>query len=51
VLDALGQVANGIPTSDLTVGMRMKLVAETLYEDDAKEYVVWKWTPAERSRS
>ena len=47
----LGQVASGIATSDLKVGMRMKLVAETLYSDDAKEYVVWKWSPAERSRS
>ena len=48
----LGQVANGVATGDLTVGMRMKLVAETLYSDDAKEYLVWKWSPAgERSRS
>ena len=37
---------------DFGAGMRMKLVAERLYEDDDKEYVVWKWTPAaERSRS
>ena len=47
----LGQVASGIPVTELKVGMRMKLVAETLYSDDAKEYLVWKWTPAERSRS
>ena len=31
--------------------MRMKLVAETLYSDDAKDYVVWKWAPIEGSRS
>lgn len=47
----LGQVAKDVPTTDLKVGMRMKLVAETLYSDDANEYVVWKWTPADRSRS
>lgn len=47
----LGQVASDVPTTELKVGMRMKLVAETLYSDDDKEYVVWKWTPAERSRS
>ena len=48
----LGQVANGIATDALQVGMRMKLVAEPLYSDDAKDYVVWKWAPAaERSRS
>ena len=44
----LGQVASGTTTGDLQVGMRMKLVAETLYADDAKEYVVWKWAPAAR---
>jgi uncharacterized OB-fold protein len=44
----LGQIASGVAVTDLTVGMRMKLVAETLYEDDAKEYVVWKWAPAAR---
>ena len=47
----LGQLASDVPTAELKVGMRMKLVAETLYSDDANEYVVWKWTPAERSRS
>ena len=41
----LGQVAHGVPTTDLKVGMRMKLVAETLYSDDAKDYLVWKWAP------
>ncbi len=47
----LGQVAHGVATADLKVGMRMELVAETLYSDDAKEYLVWKWTPAARSAS
>ncbi|MCC6765029.1 MAG: OB-fold domain-containing protein [Deltaproteobacteria bacterium] len=45
----LGQVANGVATADLKVGMRMDLVAETLYADDATEYLVWKWTPAASS--
>jgi uncharacterized OB-fold protein len=48
----LGQVAAGTAVGDLQVGMRMKLVAETLYSDDAKDYVVWKWAPAaDRSRA
>lgn len=50
----LGQVADGVAVADLAVGMRMTLVAETLYSDDAKDYLVWKWAPAagaERSRS
>jgi uncharacterized OB-fold protein len=42
----LGQVARGVATADLQVGMRMTLVAEPLYADDANEYLVWKWTPA-----
>jgi uncharacterized OB-fold protein len=42
----LGQVASGVATADLQVGMRMKLVAETLYGDEAKDYLVWKWAPA-----
>lgn len=42
----LGQVADGIQTGELQVGMPMKLVVETLYSDDTKEYMVWKWAPA-----
>ena len=47
----LGQVANGTATGDLKVGMRMKLVVETLYSDDAKDYLVWRWAPADGRRS
>ena len=48
----LGQVASGVgDRATSQVGMRMELVAETLYEDDAKEYVVWKWAPAAAPRS
>jgi uncharacterized OB-fold protein len=42
----LGQVAPGIPTSALAVGMRMDLVADPLYTDEEHEYLVWKWRPA-----
>jgi uncharacterized OB-fold protein len=41
----LGQVARGFPASDLRAGMPVELVLETLYEDDASEYLVWKWRP------
>ena len=41
----LGQVVPGVTVDDLTVGMEMELVLDTLYEDDENEYVVWKWKP------
>jgi uncharacterized OB-fold protein len=41
----LGQVVRGIAIADLKVGMPMELVIDTLYEDDAHEYTVWKWRP------
>ena len=41
----LGQVAGGYGVQDLTAGIEMKLVLETLYEDDDNRYVVWKWQP------
>ena len=44
----LGQVAPGADVSALAVGMRMELVADTLYADDEHEYLVWKWKPAAR---
>ena|SRR3712207_5540800 len=33
-------------TTDLHVGQDVELVVDRLYEDDEKEYVVWKWSPA-----
>ena len=42
----LGQVVRGVGASELAVGMEMELVLDTLYEDDAHEFVVWKWRPA-----
>ncbi len=41
----LGQVAAGVGVEQLKVGMEVELVLETLYEDDASEYLVWKWKP------
>jgi uncharacterized OB-fold protein len=41
----LGQVAKGVAHAELKAGMPVELVLETLYEDDASEYVVWKWKP------
>ena len=29
------------------LGMEMELVLDTLYEDDANEYVIWKWRPCD----
>ncbi len=41
----LGQVAGGFGVGDLKAGIEMKLVLDTLYEDDESRYVVWKWQP------
>ena len=41
----LGQVVPGIGPDALEVGMEMELVVDTLYEDDASQYLVWKWKP------
>ena len=42
----LGQCAAGIGPDQLAVGMEMELTVETLYRDDDRDYVVWKWRPA-----
>lgn len=41
----LGQMTKGTRAADLRLGMEVELVLETLFEDDANEYVVWKWKP------
>ena len=41
----LGQMAEGTEVSDLKAGMEVELVLERLYEDDASEYMVWRWKP------
>jgi uncharacterized OB-fold protein len=43
----LGQVVRGVATDRLRAGMDMELVLDTLYSDDANDYVVWKWRPAD----
>jgi uncharacterized OB-fold protein len=45
----LGQVARGVGTDQLEAGLEMELVLDTLYEDDANEYLIWKWRPASAS--
>jgi len=41
----LGQVVKGVGTDRLRAGMEMELVVETLYSDEANDYLVWKWRP------
>ena len=43
----LGQCTDGVGPDDLHVGMEMELAVDTLYSDDDREYLVWKWRPAE----
>ena len=41
----LGQVSSGVSIGDLSAGMKMELVIDSLYEDDENDYLVWKWRP------
>ncbi len=41
----LGQVARGVRTEQLAVGMEMEVTVETLFEDDAGVHEIWKWRP------
>ena len=41
----LGQVVSGVGIDALEVGMEMEVVLDTLFEDDASEYLIWKWRP------
>jgi len=36
---------SGVGTDRLRAGMEMELVLETLYSDEANDYIVWKWKP------
>ena len=41
----LGQVVAGVNAAAFQVGQEMELVLDTLFEDEAKQYIVWKWRP------
>lgn len=45
-LVVLGQMLKGTELSSMKIGMDVELRLETLYEDDDKEYITWKWAPA-----
>ncbi len=42
----LGQIVSGVEIADLSAGMDMELVIDTLFEDEEKTHLVWKWKPA-----
>jgi uncharacterized OB-fold protein len=44
----LGQVAEGFGVDDLEVGAKVELVVETLYSDDERDYLVYRWKPSGR---
>ena len=50
-LVVLGQVVPGVGVDDLQAGMEMELVLGTLFEDDEREVVVWKWRPVDGAPS
>jgi uncharacterized OB-fold protein len=41
----LGQVVEGVGVEDLSVGMPVELVMETLHETEEDVKVTWKWKP------
>ena len=41
----MGQVVGGVGVDELRVGQEVKLVVDSLFEDDDNEYLVWKWEP------
>ncbi|MGN6474925.1 MAG: Zn-ribbon domain-containing OB-fold protein [Mycobacteriales bacterium] len=41
----LGQIADGFGIDDLTVGTKVELVVETLYSDDERDCLVYRWKP------
>lgn len=44
-LVVLGQLAEGVGVDDVTVGDRVELVVEPLYELDGEEHLIWRWKP------
>jgi uncharacterized OB-fold protein len=43
----LGQVADGVDPANLSIGQEVEVTLGTLFEDDEREYLVWKWLPVE----
>ena len=41
----LGQAAAGVGTADLSVGARVELVVEPLYQVEGVDHLVWRWMP------
>jgi hypothetical protein len=44
-LVVMGQVVGGVTVDDLHVGDEVELVVDTLYSEDGRDYLVWKWRP------
>ncbi|MHB8339583.1 MAG: Zn-ribbon domain-containing OB-fold protein [Mycobacteriales bacterium] len=44
-LVVMGQVVADIGVAELSVGMSVELVLDTLFSDDDHDYLVWKWRP------
>ena len=44
-LVVLGQVVPGVTVDDLAVGTEVELVLDTLFTDDDRDVIVWKWKP------
>ena len=41
----MGQVVSGVTVDQLSVGQRMELVIDVLFQEDDTDHLVWKWKP------
>jgi uncharacterized OB-fold protein len=41
----LGQLAVDVDPADLSVGMEMEVIVETLFTEDGTDNLIWKWRP------
>ncbi|MGP0032545.1 MAG: Zn-ribbon domain-containing OB-fold protein [Acidimicrobiales bacterium] len=44
-LVVMGQMVGGVTVDDLAVGDEVELVVDTLFADEDRDYLVWKWKP------
>jgi len=44
-LVVMGQVVAGVTVDDLHVGDEVELVVDTLYHEEGRDHLVWKWRP------
>ncbi len=46
----LGQMAEGFSSNNLSAGMEVEVVLESLYTEDETDVITWKWKPTEANQ-